>query len=422
MVKLQDLQVEEEVFENSLLSLHLKCMRWYGYIVSKGQRNQRLNLRKGAIFTGSFVVSCCLIFMKISKGFASLADGATSCATAFLYLSTSIATTSAFFQRTRVVRMVTFMHKDLTALFRITDAEEEEMLAQTIKYVRVVTIVMWSPSLLAGFIAYVDCFYRTAFMPETVFNIPAVRNGTAQAILLFQLFPFGEVYDNFVVGYLGACYALFLGITTIPCWHTFVCCLMKYIVLKYGIMFKRLETYDISKLSSTIDQQKLSQLSPQELQYWHTKMCAFCVEEQIKLRWFTKELQMLIRIPVFLDFIIFSLLICFLFYAIAAGNLSHMDYLFIAIYLFVMSFILWLYHWHATLVAESNDELRYALYSSPWHTFPLSVQKSIRLMMMESNTPLIMKAIFVELNLKTFIDVVRGAYSYFSILRNASLE
>ena len=28
---------------------------------------------------------------------------------------------------------------------------------------------------------------------------------------------------------------------------------------------------------------------------------------------------MLIRIPVFLDFIIFSLLICFLFYAIAAG-------------------------------------------------------------------------------------------------------
>ena len=73
-----------------------------------------------------------------------------------------------------VVRMVTFMHKDLTALYRITDAEEEEMLAQTIKYIRVVTIVMWSPSLLAGFIAYVDCFYRTAFMPETVFNIPEV--------------------------------------------------------------------------------------------------------------------------------------------------------------------------------------------------------------------------------------------------------
>lgn len=104
-----------------------------------------------------------------------------------------------------------------------------------------------------------------------------------------------------------------------------------------------------------------------------------------------------------------------------------MDYLFIAIYLFVMSFILWLYHWHATLIAErvssfksmlsksiltflkiycfQNDELRFALYSSPWHAFPVNVQKSIRLMMMESTTPLIMKAIFVELNLKTFIDV-----------------
>lgn len=61
MVQLQDLQVEEEVFENSLLSLHLKCMKLYGYIVSKEQTNQRASLRKGAIFTGSFVVSCCLI-------------------------------------------------------------------------------------------------------------------------------------------------------------------------------------------------------------------------------------------------------------------------------------------------------------------------------------------------------------------------
>lgn len=73
-----------------------------------------------------------------------------------------------------VVRMVTFMHKDLTELFRITDEEEKKMLAHTIKYIRVITIIMWSPSLIAGFIAYADCFYRTAFMPETVFNIPAV--------------------------------------------------------------------------------------------------------------------------------------------------------------------------------------------------------------------------------------------------------
>lgn len=143
--------------------------------------------------------------------------------------------------------MVSFLHEDITTLLRITDRLEENMITQTVRYLRIVTVVMWTPSVIAGFIAYIDCFYRTVFLPETVFNIPEVLNGTAQPILLFQLFPFGEVYDHFVVGYLGACYALFLGITVIPCWHTFVMCLMKYIVVKYEIINKRLVDYDVSK-------------------------------------------------------------------------------------------------------------------------------------------------------------------------------
>lgn len=73
MVKLQELQVPEEVFQNSLISLHLKCMRSYGYIVSSQQRNKRLNLRKGAIFTASFAVSCCLIVRKLpAAGFVKI--------------------------------------------------------------------------------------------------------------------------------------------------------------------------------------------------------------------------------------------------------------------------------------------------------------------------------------------------------------
>uniref|UniRef100_A0A1A9WA40 Odorant receptor n=1 Tax=Glossina brevipalpis TaxID=37001 RepID=A0A1A9WA40_9MUSC len=71
---------------------------------------------------------------------------------------------------------------------------------------------------------------------------------------------------------------------------------------------------------------------------------------------------------------------------------------------------------------SQNDDLCFAIYSSNWYDYPLIVQKSIRLIMMDSMKPLIMKAILVELNLKTFIDVVRGAYSYFSILRNANLD
>lgn len=72
--------------------------------------------------------------------------------------------------------MVTFLHEDITELLRITDAVEEMMLLKTVKYLRIITILMWTPSLIAGFIAYIDCFYRSVFMPETVFNIPEVSN------------------------------------------------------------------------------------------------------------------------------------------------------------------------------------------------------------------------------------------------------
>lgn len=60
MVKLQDLQLPEEIFDNPLIGLHLRCMKAYGYITSNEQRNKRFSLRKGTVFTASFVVCCCL--------------------------------------------------------------------------------------------------------------------------------------------------------------------------------------------------------------------------------------------------------------------------------------------------------------------------------------------------------------------------
>uniref|UniRef100_A0A1B0AH11 Uncharacterized protein n=1 Tax=Glossina pallidipes TaxID=7398 RepID=A0A1B0AH11_GLOPL len=174
MVEIKDLQIRPEVCRNPLIIIHMKSMLLYGFIVSTEQKHKRFSLRRGAVFTISFVISCALIVLK----------------------------------------------------------------------------------------------------------------GEAEPILLFQLFPFGEVYDNFLVGYLGACYALFLGITTIPCWHTFITCLMKYIVIKFQIINKRLEQMDISKLSPKFSLQPdmIDNLNEKDLNYWRLKMCEFCVQEQIKIK------------------------------------------------------------------------------------------------------------------------------------------
>lgn len=121
-----------------------------------------------------------------------------------------------------------------------------------------------------------------------------------------------------------------------------------------------------------------------------------------------------------------------------------MDYFFIFIYLFVMASILWIYHWHATLIVEcvsgknwnlqysrfaalflfallqmcpiklwfffhfhflQHDELSFAYYSSDWYNFQIPLQWMLHFVMMHAQRPLKMRALLVDLNLRTFIDV-----------------
>jgi len=63
----------------------------------------------------------------------------------------------------------------------------------------------------------------------------------------------------------------------------------------------------------------LERLSASELTYWRLQLFKEFVEEQRRLRKFIQELQYLICVPVMADFIIFSVLMCFLFFALTAG-------------------------------------------------------------------------------------------------------
>lgn len=64
---------------------------------------------------------------------------------------------------------------------------------------------------------------------------------------------------------------------------------------------------------------KLENLSEAQLTYWQLELCKRFVQEQLKIREFVQQLQQLIRIPVMADFIIFSILMCFLFFALMLG-------------------------------------------------------------------------------------------------------
>ncbi|EDV98273.1 odorant receptor 56a [Drosophila grimshawi] len=420
MYKVKELLLRPESFEDPLFRIHLRCFQVYGYVASIEQRHPWLALIRCTIFTASIWLSCALMLTRgfLARGYDNINDGATSWATAVQYSAVSIATLNALVQRKRVVHMLRIALADLQQLRLEADEEELDLMHSTQMYVRTITLLLWVPSVVAGLMAWLDCIYRTIFLPQSVFNMVAVQHGEAQPILLFKLFPFGELWDNIFIGYLGPWYALGLGITTIPLWHTVITCLMKFVTLKQQILNKRVRDMDIERFKSDL---VLQQLTVAELKHWHLQLCNSFVAEQLKIRRFVLELEQLLRIPVMADFIIFSVLICFLFFAFSVGVPSTMDYFFMFLYLFVMASILFIYHWHATLIVECQNELCFALYAVDWYNFSLPVQKMLLFMMMHAQRPLKMRALLVELNLKTFIDIMRGAYSYFNLLRSTHL-
>ncbi|KAH8279241.1 hypothetical protein KR026_004576 [Drosophila bipectinata] len=418
MFKVKELLLSAETFKDPLFEYHLKYFRWYGYVASEEEPRPWFSLFRCTLFTASIWISCGLMLARVFRGYESLNDGATSCATAVQYFAVSIATLNAYVQRDRVIALLRTAHLDIRNIMIEADNREMDLLFQTQVYTRTITLMLWVPSVVAGLMAWGDCIYRTIFVPQSVFNTAAVRRGEEQPILLFQLYPFGQLCDNFFIGYLGPWYALGLGITTIPLWHTFITCLMKYVNLKLQILNKRVEEMDISRINPVLVEEHMTSI---ELDHWRMKLCKEFVEEELKIRRFVLELQSLICVPVMADFIIFSVLMCFLFFALLIGAPSKMDYFFIFIYLFVMASILWIYHWHATLIVECHDELSFAYYSSDWYNFQIPLQRMLHFVMMHAQRPLKMRALLVDLNLRTFIDIVRGAYSYFNLLRSSHL-
>lgn len=63
----------------------------------------------------------------------------------------------------------------------------------------------------------------------------------------------------------------------------------------------------------------IGRLTASELTFWQMQLFKEFVKEQLRIRKFVQELQYLICVPVMADFIIFSVLICFLFFALTVG-------------------------------------------------------------------------------------------------------
>ncbi|EDW32591.1 GL11721 [Drosophila persimilis] len=319
MFRVKELLLPRAIFKSHILGLHLRGIIMYGYVAEKYQRWPLLSLVRCIIFMVSIWVSTVTMLARVFQGFENPNDGVLCWATTIMYISLSISVLNSFVQRKRVIGMVRAIHEDIQKLMK--EADDQEL-----------------------------------------------------------VYPFGDVYNNFVFGLFGAWYALGLGINTIPLWNSFIVCLIKYVHLKLLILKKRVTEMEITRFNPLLD---LDRLTPAQLNRWRMRLIKEFVKEHLKIRRFVQELEQLICLPVLIDFIFFAISICFELYALIVGH----------------------------------DDLCFAYYSTPWYEYDPPMKRTILFMMMHAQSPLRIRALMFPVDLKTFLDIVLGAYNYFNILR-----
>lgn len=88
-----------------------------------------------------------------------------------------------------------------------------------------------------------------------------------------------------------------IGMLIVPCWHSFIVSIMGYVIISLKIL-----NYELSGIKEVF------------VEKFHNVELVKCVDHRDRLAAFIKELSSLISSSLFLDFIIFSLLLCMLLF------------------------------------------------------------------------------------------------------------
>lgn len=155
--------------------------------------------------------------------------------------------------------------------------------------------------------------------------------------ILRSWLPVSPSCDNFYIFYFVHLYVMWVGMLIVPCWHAFIAALMIYIILELKLLQNRLTNFVDFLPAQPTAEEVYAFLSD-------------CVEKQISLKDYVNKLLRLIKRSIFLDFIIYSALICALLYHASFTSSSVVVFITIC-FILTMSMILWLYHWHANLIS-----------------------------------------------------------------------
>lgn len=215
-------------------------------------------------------------------------------ATTLLFVTTSFRMVNFYSNRSRYVKVIKFVDDELRQLMslRVGDEKVKQIVASSVSYQRKLTASFWAIALITGNLMCVNSAVRALlYAPEV---------GEAAPMILQSWFPFSDRSKHFWVAFAVQYYVMNLGMLIVPCWHSFIVAIEIFVIAKLKVL-----SLDLSRLG--VDA--------------HAEL-ARCVDERQKLSDFVKELSALVSGSLFLDFVVFSGLICALLFQ-ASQVFSH---------------------------------------------------------------------------------------------------
>ncbi|GAB0100780.1 Odorant receptor [Sergentomyia squamirostris] len=408
--------LSRKVQENPLLKMHLFGMKIFGLFIFDNQFYHFWHWFRGLFFSVTFTVFNFTQHIDLISLWGNVDEMTTNAATTLLFTTTVFRLVNFFRNRRIYTNLVEHLDTFLCKMMKSDIEEEQEIIEENLKYTRKLTLGFWAIALTTGNLMCIQSFILSFFYEPHYVHDP-ITNASEPSfppVILRSWFPFEDQWEHFYKVYFVQFYAMWVGMIIVPCWHAFIVALMIFPIIRFQILnhqLQNIEKYCLQEMyareRSNVDTPK----APRTL----LNFLAKCVEEQVSIWKYVRQLEKLISGSIFLDFVAFSVLLCALLFQGSRVN-NGVQYIIIFCYITTMTVILWMYYWHANEISLHSEMLTNSLYKSVWYEHDVVYQKAVLQFMAGSGKALQMQAGFVVMTLHSFLKILQASYSYFTLL------
>lgn len=226
-------------------------------------------------------------FVDLFQNFNNINEITRNAATTLLFVTTSFRMINFYWNRMRYVNMVKLVDGGLSELMRLDDAVVASIKSSSIKYERNLTASFWIIALITG----------NLMCANTAVQALLIESNGTRRLILSSWFPF-DSQNHFWLCYAIQYFIMNIGMVIVPCWHSFIVSIMVFVIMRLKLL-----NHELCKIDGSTDAQLVK-----------------CVNERQKLVDFVVELSSLISSSIFLDFVVFSVLLCALLFQATQVN------------------------------------------------------------------------------------------------------